>query len=211
MVSDEIKDYSKIIGFSFLSIVKFALVGLIINWLYGLFKISWYVELFEAGGWWIALALLVILIVFAGIPAIYFYMGYQSAIGKAISKAFDKNKGTIANLIAKVARRVAGMQVTSSGTRIVAEAKEYRLVNFIINRMGFKSQWKRITRLKPEMSNEEKEATIQEVLTEIVSAFPEKKAEGFTYNMRTVVLVNIISLLVIEVISRIYPPVAAAI
>lgn len=98
MITDEIKDYSKIIGISVLSIIKFGAVGLTINWLYGVFKISWYVALFNAGGWWIALALFVIVLLFAGIPALYMFMGYQTAIGKAISNTFNKNKITISNL-----------------------------------------------------------------------------------------------------------------
>ena len=205
MITDEIKDYSKIIGISVLSILKFGAIGIVINWLYGLFKISWYVALFNAGGWLIAVALLAIVILFAGIPALYMFMGYQTAIGKAISNTFNKNKITISNLLTKVARKIARVKAFDGATITAASAKEYRLVNFIIKHMGFKKEWDKITSLKPDAPQEEKEAVIQDVVSSIVLAFPEKIAEGFTFNFRTVLLVNIIGLLVVEVISRIYP------
>ncbi len=205
MVSDEIKDYSKIIGISIFSIIKFGAVGLAINWLYGLFKISWYVTLFNTGGWWIAIALLAIVILFAGIPALYMFMGYQTAIGKAISNTFNKNKITISNLLTKVARKIARVKAFDGAAGAAATAKEYRLVNFIIKHMGFKKEWDKITSLKPETPQDEKEAVIQDVVSSIVLAFPKKIAEGFTFNFRTVLLVNIIGLLVLEVLSRIYP------
>jgi hypothetical protein len=56
-----------------------------------------------------------------------------------------------------------------------------------------------------DIPQEEKEAVIQDVVSSIVIAFPKKIAEGFTFNFRTVLLVNIIGLLVLEVLSRIYP------
>lgn len=202
MITDDIKDYSKIIGISLLSIIKFAAVGLFINWLYGLFKISWYVTLFTTGGWWIVVALLAILLLFGGIPALYIFMGYQTAIGKAISNTFKKNKITISNLLTKIARKAAGIKAFDG---VAASAKEYRLVNFIIKHMGFEKEWKKITTLKPDTPQEEREAIVQEVVTSIVLAFPEKIAEGFTFNFRTVILVNIIGVLVVEILSRIYP------
>lgn len=205
MNSDQIKDYSKIIGFSFFSILKFAFIGLVINWLYGIFKISWYIELFDAGGWWIALAILAILIIFAGIPALYFYMGYHSGIANAISKAFAKNKGSISHLLGKVARKTAGTEQFSTATNMAATTNEYRMVRFIVNRMGFKKQWRKITSIKPESSPEMKEQVIYEVIDDIVSQFPEKIAAGFSYKLKTVVLVNVIALLVIEILSHIYP------
>lgn len=206
MNSDQIKDYSKIIGFSFFSILKFAFIGLVINWLYGIFKISWYIELFDAGGWWIALAILAILIIFAGIPALYFYMGYQSGIASAITKAFNKNKGNISHLLGKVARKTAGTEQFNTATNMAATTNEYRMVRFIVNRMGFKKQWRKITSIKPESSPEMKEQFIYDAIDDIVSQIPEKIAAGFSYKLKTVVLVNIVALLIIEVLSHIYPP-----
>lgn len=210
MNTTDIKDYSKIIGFSFFSILKFAFIGLVINWLYGIFKISWYIELFDAGGWWIALAILAILIIFAGIPALYFYMGYQSGIANAITKAFNKNKGHISHLLGKVARKTAGTEQFSTATNMAATTNEYRMVRFIVNRMGFKKQWRKITSIKPESSPEMKEQVVYETIEEIVSQFPEKIAAGFSYKLKTVVLVNVIALLVIEILSHIYPPAIVA-
>jgi ABC-type multidrug transport system fused ATPase/permease subunit len=206
MNTTDVKDYSKIIGFSIFSIIKFAFIGLVINWLYGIFKISWYMELFEAGGWWIALALFIIILVFAVIPALFFYMGYQSGIANAISKAFNKNKTHISHLLSKVARKIAGIEQLNTGANLTATANEYRMVRFIINRMGFRKQWRRITKIKADSSLEHKEQIIYEAVDEIVSQFPEKIAAGFSYNLKTVALVNAIALLIIEVISRIYPP-----
>lgn len=206
MNTTDIKDYSKIIGFSFFSILKFAFIGLVINWLYGILKIGWYIELFDAGGWWVALALLAIIIIFVGVPALYFYMGYQSGIANAISKAFNKNKGHISHLLNKVARKTAGTEQFNTGTNLAATANEYRMVRFIVKRMGFRKQWRRITSIKPESSQEMKEQVIYEAVDEIVSKFPEKIAAGFSYKLKTVVLINIIALLVVEILSRIYPP-----
>jgi hypothetical protein len=209
MITNEIKDYAKIAGVSVLSILKYAIVGIAINWIYGLVKVGWYVDLFQAGGWYIAIAILMILILFAGIPALYIYFGYKNGIGMAISKAIKKNQAFLSGLLFKMAHTKTGQKlITNSGT-ITASAGEYRILRFIIKLSGYKSDWEKLSKISANSTPEELETAIQQLIDKIVNAINQQITAGLQSNLRNVVIANFIVGIAIEALSHFYPIVAA--
>lgn len=199
---DEIKDYSKI---AIVSVLKFAAVGIIIHWAYGLFKIGWYGELFDAGGWWIALALLLIILFFIGMPALYIWFGYHDAIGKAILETWKKNEARLTALLRKVALHIASQKETHQGGEMAASADEYKIVRFLVKRTGFIEEWDSLAKISSTNTPEENRQKIENILSKIIASFSEKIEEGFQSKLQRLVIINLIGLVIIEVISRIYP------
>jgi len=206
MMKDEIVAYTKIFGISVLSVLKFAIAGIAINWIYGLFKISWYVELFRLGGGDIAIAIVMIVLLFIGIPALYIYLGYQHSIANAIIHVYNKNKDFITGMVGRVAHRVAGVrQVTQGTTAVAGGTNEYRIVRFLMKSMGYGDEWQQLARANTITSEEERKALVESVLTKVITSLPQKIAEGFTFSLNKIILGNIVALIFIEVFSRFYP------
>jgi hypothetical protein len=208
MINDEIKDYAKIAGVSVLSILKYSIVGIAINWIYGLVKVGWYIDLFQAGGWYIALALFIIIFFFAGIPALYIYFGYQNGIGTAISKAIKKNQAFLSGLLLKMAHTKTGQKlITNSGT-VTASVGEHRVLRFIIKLSGYKSDWEKLSKISANSTPEELETAIEQLIDKIVNAINQKITAGLQNNLRSIVLVNLFVGIAIEALSHFYPVVA---
>jgi hypothetical protein len=206
MIKDELVSYTKIFGISVLSVIKFAAAGIAINWVYGLFKIFWYIELFKTGGWWAALAVGMILLLFIGIPALYIYMGYQHAIANAIIKVYNKNREFITGMVTRVTHRVAGVkQITQGTTAVAGGTNEHRIVRFLMRNMGYAAEWEQLANANTIPDEAERKALVESVLTKVITSLPQKIAEGFTYNLRKVILGNLVVLLFIEIFSRFYP------
>jgi hypothetical protein len=210
MINDEIKDYAKIAGVSVLSILKYSIVGIAINWIYGLVKVGWYIDLFQAGGWYIALAIFIILLLFAGIPALYIYFGYKNGFGIAISKAIQKNQGFLTGLLHKMAYTKTGQKFIENSGNITASAGEHRVLRFIIKLSGYKSDWEKLSKISKNSTPEELETAIEQLINKIVTVITAKITAGLTSNLRNIVIANLILGIVIEVLSHLYPIVAAA-
>lgn len=205
MNTNDIKDYSKIVGFSFLAILKFAVVGIIISWAYCIFKIEWYKELFSVGGWWSGLAIAVIAIFALGLPALYLYMGYRRGISDGVIKSFTKNKEGIAHLLTNAGNKIANQSTTNNTATMAATVNEYKMARMIVNLMGFKKQWNRIVSLKEGTSPQTKQQVVNDTVHEIMEAIPQKIAAGFSYKLKQVILYTVIFILLVEIIARIYP------
>lgn len=206
MLKDELKAYANIFGISIASVIRFAAIGIGINWLYSIFKISWYIDLFGSGNWkWILIAIAAIIVFFIVWPAIYIYLGYQNAIGKALIAAYNKNKEWVAGLIVKVGNAIANSKHAEQGGRFAASANEYRIVRFLIKRMGYATEWHQLVTAANNPEIPDKQAYVNQTIGKIVAALPTKIAEGFTQNLNRLVLINVVVIIVVEVLSRMYP------
>lgn len=205
MQTGDIKDYARIAGWSILSVIKFAVVGLAVNWIYGVIKVGWYIKLFETGGWHIALAALMIVLLFAAFPAIYFYLGYLSGMGLAISKAIEKNQGFLTGILGKVAHSKLGLLVTDKGSSIAASSGELRLVRFIVKLSGYKTEWEQLIQVNKQGTVEQKNAAIDNLVEKIVTRLPENISDKFIFSLRNILLINLIIGIGIEILSYYYP------
>lgn len=209
MIKDELIAYGKIFGISALQVVKFAAAGIAINWIFGLYKIFWYGALFNAGGWYIALAVVAVLLFFIAIPALYIYMGYQHAIGNAIMHAYNKNQDFVNGMVGRVVRKIAGVpqiaQAIGHTTAIAGNTNELRIVRFMMKRMGMETQWQQLSAAGQSGDPQTRVATVEAIVQNVVTTLPQKIAEGFTTNLRKLILINIVVLIFIEVFSRVYP------
>lgn len=206
MLQDELKAYASIFGISIASVLRFAAIGIAINWIYGLFKIGWYIDLFGSGNWQLILiAIAAIAVFFIVWPTIYIYLGYQNAIGKAVMAAYNKNKEWVAGIIVKVGNAIAGSKHAGQAGKVAASANEYRIVRFLIKRMGYAEEWKKLVNTADMPEIEDKQLYVNQTIGRVVEALPAKIAEGFTQNLNRLVLINIVAIIVVEVLSRLYP------
>lgn len=205
MQTGDIKDYARIAGWSVLSVIKFAIVGLTVNWVYGVVKVGWYIKLFEAGGWHIALAALMVVLLFAAFPALYFYLGYLSGMGLAISKAIEKNQGFLNGILGKVAHSKLGLLVTDKGSTIAASSGELKLVRFIVKLSGYKTEWEKLIQVNKQGTAEEKTASINDLVEKIVARLPQNIADKFIFSLRNIFIINLLIGIGIEILSHYYP------